>query len=183
MSERYKECARCGSEFVLRVESCLDCGGPLTEVDPRMATAGSSPAEAPPPAEVDEPALGRGDEPTLVCREPLQDVRELASLLDDAGIRCDLLAPEPGDAQKRYSLFAAAADLPAAREIQRRYFATLVPEAASLVDLDVDGCPACGTPRAAGAVECPECGLTIGFAPEELEAMGGDDEDDEAARS
>ena len=183
MSEGFKVCERCGSEFVPRVESCLDCGGPLTEVDPRMTTPPlRRPPKPPPPAGEDNPlVLRRADDPTALCKEPLPYVQGLTRKLRAAGIRHDVLAPDRKDGQQKYGVFVAAVDFPAADEIHRRHFVELVPEAVGFVDLDAGGCPACGTPPAPGAVECSECGLTIGFDEEDLEEIlaDGDDEDED----
>lgn len=183
MSEGFKVCERCGSEFVPRVESCLDCGGPLTEIDPRMTTPPlrRPAATPPPPAEENPLMLRRADDPTSLCNEPLPYVQGLTRKLREAGIRHDVLAPEPKDGQKKYGVYVAKADFPAANEIHRRHFVELVPEAVGFVDLDGGGCPACGTPSAPGAAECPECGLAIGFGEEDLEEIlaGGDEEDED----
>lgn len=188
MSERYKLCEGCGSEFQLRLEACLDCGGPLVEVDPRM---GPPPRRRepppPPPPEAIEPTAPAGsaftpaDRPfPLRVAEPAH-IEALAERMDDAGIRSQV-APE-GDCRAgckiRWALWVAEADRDAAAAVDRRHLASLVPDGDSFVDLDGDGCPACGAARAPGAVECAECGLTLDFAPDELDEVSQDEDPQE----
>lgn len=184
MNERYKVCERCGTEYQPRVETCLDCGGPLIEVDPRMTTPPRRDRQPPPPPpETPALILTAADRPVAVRAEEPSYVGPLAEEIRAAGIRCDVL-PE-GDCRSgcriRWVLFVAEADLPAAAAIDRRLLAAAVPDAETYVDLDSEGCPACGATPPAGAVECGECGLILGFAPEDLEGPGEDEEPPEKA--
>lgn len=177
MSERFKLCDRCGSEYVWTMESCIDCGGPLTEVDPRMTTA---PRREPPPPPRVRTAQGftAADEPLPLREAELALAQPLAERLRAAGIPCEMVAPGDcpgGSCSTKYTVFVRAADADAAEAIDRQVLAEVVPEAASFVDLDTVGCPACGAPRTAGAVECADCGLTIDFGPEDLEELAEDD--------
>lgn len=169
MSERFKVCERCGSEFVPAVESCIDCGGPLVEVDTRMTTAPRESREPPPPPDLNTSPLCAADDPSLVREEDVSYIQPLAKRLRAAGIRCDVNQNCKKGCSGRVALWVPAADLAPAVAIDRELFAILVPDAASFVDLDGDGCPACGTPRGAGQVDCAECGLALGFGPEEAE--------------
>lgn len=168
MSERYKLCERCRSEFVPAVESCIDCGGPLVEVDPRMTGAPRESRQPPPPPDLTAPALAAADEPSLVREEDVSYIQPLAKRLRAAGIRCEVNQNCKKGCSGRVALWVPAADLAAAAALDREHFAALVPDA-SFVDLDGEGCPACGTPLSAGQVDCAECGLTLGFGPEEAE--------------
>lgn len=170
MSGRFKLCERCGSEFVPAMESCIDCGGPLVEVDPRMTTEPGESRRPASPAETTPPPLTAADEPRLVREEDVSYVQPLAKRLRAAGIRCEVNQDcKKGCAGGRVALWVPAADLAAAAALDREHFADLVPDAASFVDLDGEGCPACDTPRIPGGVDCAECGLTLGFGPEEAE--------------
>lgn len=190
MSESYKLCERCGSDFQRWVEACLDCGGPLVEVDPRMTTPPrvdrpSRRGRGGPSAEREEPALAltAADQPTLLRSATLDYLGPLQASLGAAGVRCDVI-PEDDcgkvSCQSRCFLYVAAADLDRATAIDRQHFAAAVPDADSLVDLDGESCPACGTPKSAGTVECAECGLALGFGPEDLDDLAAD-EDEEIA--
>lgn len=166
MSEPFKRCERCGSEFVPAVSSCIDCGGALVEVDPRMTTAPQGAGE-PPPGRATT-LLTAADQPSLVREEDVSYIQPLAKRLRAAGIRCDVNQNCKKGCAGRVALWVPAADLEAAAAIDREHFADLVPDA-SFVDLDGDGCPACGTPRSPGQVDCADCGLTLDFGPEEAE--------------
>ena len=182
MSERYKVCERCGSEFQPRVEACLDCGGPLVEVDPRMTTP-PRPRDEPPAPNAPEPILTAADRPVALRVEEPGYIAPLAERLRASGLRCDVI-PE-GDCRSgcriRWALWVAEADLAAAAAIDRQHLALVVPEAESFVDLDGEGCPACGASRSPGAVECGECGLTLDFQPEDLEEPPESEEQQEKA--
>lgn len=180
MSERYKLCESCGSEFQSRVEACIDCGGPLVEVDLRMTTSPRPRREAPPPppAETAERVLAAADRPLALRVEEPGYIGPLAERVRAAGIRCDVI-PE-GDCRSgcriRWALWVAEADRDAAATIDRQHLASVVPDAESFVDLDAEGCPACGAARSPGAAECGECGLTLDFAPEDLEGLAEDED-------
>lgn len=178
MSERFKRCERCGSDYVWTMESCIDCGGPLTEVDPRMSTPPRGRREPPPPPDL-RPAqvFTAADQPFVLRQEELPYVQVLAERLRGAGIRYAVLPPDTSreGGSTKYSVHVATDDFDAALAVDRQVFAELVPEFETLVDLDTDGCPACGTPRSPGAVDCAECGLTIEYGPEELEELAQDE--------
>lgn len=210
MSERYKRCESCGSEFQLRVEACLDCGGPLEEIDPRMITPPRGPdrddeevsdlltgvalaalshlvglppflrlflrREESAPRTAPARVLTAADRPFALRVAQPDDIEPLAERLRAAGLRCEVV-PE-GDCRSgckiRWAVWVAEADRAAASAIERQHLASLVPDADRFVDLEGDGCPACGAPRLAGTVECGECGLALDFAPEDPDELAVD---------
>jgi hypothetical protein len=184
MSERFKLCTRCGSEYVWTMESCIDCGGPLTEVDPRMTTPPRGRREPSPLTDL-RPAhvFTAADEPLVLRQEELPYVQALAERLRAAGIPYEVFAPDDcrGGCSTKYSVLVGTADFVAAAAVDRQVLAELVPDAETFVDLDTAGCPACGTPRIPGAVDCADCGLSIDFGPADLEELA-QDEDEERER-
>lgn len=178
MSERFKRCERCSSEYVWTMESCVDCGGPLAEVDPRMTTPPRGRREPPPPPDLGSPHhFTAADEPFVLRQEELPHVEVLAERLRAAGIPCEVYAPDDcrGGCSTKYSVLVRKADFVEAATVDRQVLAELVPDAETFVDLDTDGCPACGTPRVPGAVDCADCGLSIDFGPEDLEELAQDE--------
>jgi hypothetical protein len=165
MGERYKLCRECGSEFVAAVETCIDCGGPLEE-----AVLGAEEAMTAPPA-----GSLAAEEPMAPLREGEPGfLRDLAERLAIAGVPHRLAVH--GDCttgcRTRYAVYVRPADWAAAMAVDRAFYAAAVPGGDGAVELDGDGCPACGTSLAPGAVECPECGLMVG-GPGEADEVAG----------
>jgi hypothetical protein len=143
-------CVDCGEEYRPDITTCADCGGQLE--DRHDGTPGTSavPAEA---------ALEDDESPEADFTESVQhaekatDLTKSADQLVESGIPFRL-RPATGSG---YRLLVTA------KERDR---------ALGVLGLLADGegdpgegpraCPACETRVEAGAVECPECGLTVG---------------------
>jgi hypothetical protein len=162
MGERFKVCRSCGSEFVARVEACLDCGGPLEEVVAGGAADVGAPAAAPPEDEATTPL--REGEPAFL--------RDLAERLTAAGVphRLAVSGDCTSGCRTRYAVYVRPADRAAALEVDRAFYAAAVPDGDRAVALDAEGCPACGAAQPPAVVECPECGLVLGDPGEAGEA-------------
>src|SRR5687767_5471862 len=83
--ELFKVCPECGSEFVARVDACIDCGGPLVWADQRaleMQAMSASPVSPPaePPGEIPEDAVP-------IRQASLSWIDHLARTLSDRGIQ------------------------------------------------------------------------------------------------
>ena len=144
-------CVECGEEYRPGIAVCADCGGALEDRDENAVASGGAGG-----ASGDD--VGDADEEVLTASVLHA---ERASLLTGAA---DRLAAEkvaflirPGAHNVGYDLRVADDDRERALDI--------------LGLRGVEGrageCPACSTPLVADAVECPECGLTVGDEPED----------------
>lgn len=120
----------------------------------------------------------------LLTRSDYPRVRELMTLLEEAGLRAHMeRVPAAGEQEVRqpqWNLYVPGEEVERAGQVLGRDWRDLLGDDEALeaarrgaqgVDLDAGGeitCPACGhafVPGGGGAVECPECGLGLG-APE-----------------
>jgi predicted RNA-binding Zn-ribbon protein involved in translation (DUF1610 family) len=169
--ELFKVCPQCGSEFVPRIETCVDCGSPLVWADQRvleMQQAGAAPADS--SDELPEDAVA-------IRQASLSWIDHLARALSDRGIQPFIreeVTPDPDPASSRrlgsfgqgwyYTLYVRSEDLDLAEEIDKEVYALEVPGGRSpKVDVAA-GCPACGAFLRSSEAACPSCGLEI---PEE----------------
>lgn len=160
----YKVCPECRVEHVRSATRCIDCDVELVE-----------PGALPEEAEEEEPAdLPPASELTCVRVAPLPWIRSLSDALEQQGVahRVEGATPEDapegqsaavfGDA-RLFGLYVPEPDAGAARELDSRIAALVLPDgAAPLEEGEEEICPACSTPLAADAVECPDCGLVLG---------------------
>jgi hypothetical protein len=128
----------------------------------------------------------------LVTRSGYASVREMMALLEGEGVRAEMEKVPPARPEEKiqplWNLYVPEADVPKAATFLRKDWADLLqdPDAAAAaargqegIDVDAGGevtCPACGHrfTLAAGAAECPECGLGLGApsnaAPDEAQS-------------
>jgi hypothetical protein len=161
--EREKYCPQCGVPHQAWATRCADCDCALSYERP-VRRDPVRPAELPPAREL--ACLRTGDP---------WHVRELAEALQEAGISCriDSFPPEapltgPGlsargrgapEGATKLGVYVAHADAAAGQRIERELLASRMAGAPEGAASDADGCPACGSPLAPTATECPECGL------------------------
>ena len=153
-----KICVDCGEEYRPEVAVCADCGGRLEETSDDAPRA--KPGPRPPEATEGEADLEGEAEFTdaLAYTDRAGDLRADADRLVEAGIDFRIRPSQPTG----YRLLVAAED----RERALAAIGMLVePESA---DADVKSCPACGTALSGDAVDCPECGLQVGFQADEI---------------
>jgi hypothetical protein len=149
-------CPVCATEFRPEIERCSDCGGPLE----RQLEASEPGAVAPPP---EEPLLPPGTYLPFAETTDSEALDAFAVRLSQAGIPFVVVADVASRAhgfglkvrirtEDRYSAWALKGDdLPVVRGTAN----------------DLLTCPACGTARIAGSIECPECTLVLGGDSEE----------------
>jgi hypothetical protein len=159
---QFKVCPECRVEYRPDAEVCADCRVPLVH------------AEAAPPEETLEDfppatqlacvrvapvawmeALARG------LQERGVTLRVERALAEDAppGQRADIF----GDIAQLFGLYVRSEDLELARELDASIAAQLVPEESeALEEGETESCPACGTALSADALECGDCGLSLG---------------------
>lgn len=157
----YKVCPECGVEHVRSATRCADCDVEL--VWPGELSAEEEPVDLPPASEL-----------ACVRVAPLAWIRALSDGLAQRGVahRVEAAteddAPEGqsaavfGDAQL-FGLYVEEQSSAEARELDSRIADQVLPgEAPSLEEGEEAACPACSTPLAPDAVECPDCGLVLG---------------------
>ena len=161
MSHDVKLCPECGDEYTLAATDCADCRVPL--VSPDEIEAHVPLEDFPMTSELECVRIG-----------PLVWTRALSSALEQADIRHrvepDTRSEADGGIDK--NLFDGAAvfgtwvrskDLAAANEVDKVVFAHVEGEREDAPQADNDEvCPACQTPIALDALECPDCGLQFG---------------------
>lgn len=166
--ELVKLCPRCGSEFQMKVESCLDCGATLV-----IGVEGQGAA--------DMPEAGRAEELPVVPRDavrlraaPPVWIGRLSEDLDDAGIRHWVSPPEW---RRDPSLFVLPSDLEAALRIDQERYAMEMPDVRGEEprpqrtarpsrrgpsdQLDLKVCPSCGGEYQLWAEKCADCGVPL----------------------
>lgn len=174
--ELFKVCPQCGSEFVPRVDACVDCGSALVWADQRVLEMRQAISPASPPEETSG-ELPEDAQPIRLADLPWID--RLARALSDRGIQPFIREeaepnPDPASAARWgtfgqgwfYTLYVRAQDVELAEEIDREVYAREMPETGR-ADADVTtACPACGGFLRSSDTACPSCGLEI---PDEAE--------------
>lgn len=157
-----RRCRACGEEYRPEIATCVECGGPLEDVDDELV-----PFEARPRAEVAEPSIRKPPEGYVsvhVTRE-VRDIDAFVERLDAAEIPFHVqdAQGERGHSASTYSVMVPEAQaLPA-----RRAIAPLLGMDPEDVEREFDPeqgygqCPACSSQIPPRAATCPECGLTI----------------------
>ncbi len=164
-----KLCPRCGGEFQMWVERCLDCDVVLV-----LGLEGQG-------AEFERRTESAEEEPeipldSLLLRTAEVDwIRRLSEDLDEAGIRHWVTAPEW---RRNPSLYVMPSDEEAAARIDQARYVIEVPEVAaeearprpqakarrpgpSADDLDVKVCPSCGGEYQLRVQTCVDCGVPL----------------------
>jgi hypothetical protein len=152
-------CPQCGEEYLATTRECADCGVPLGV---------GAPAAQPEPEPVDE--LPPVSELTNLRTGSLGVVQGLSEMLMEAGIthRIEAVAPDDPGQRRRgdslpYGVYVRAADEERAAAVDRAFMRRIMPDLPEDAGAPVaeGGCPACGTPVASDARECPDCGLAL----------------------
>jgi ribosomal protein L40E len=166
-NDQVKLCPRCGSEFQMWVERCLDCDTPLVASMPLPDGAGPVVA----PEEPDEPAVP--PDCVHLRTAAVAWIRNLSEDLDDAGIRHWVTPPAW---RRDPSLYVLPSDQEAALQVDRARYAIEVPEVASedvapppfrvrrrepSDALDVKICPSCGGEYQLRVETCVDCGVPL----------------------
>jgi hypothetical protein len=141
-------CVDCGEEYRPEIVACADCGGRLEDRD---GTAERPSAPAAEPVADDNPEAEFTH--TVFHAEKATDLTGPADRLIEAGIPFRL-RPARGAG---YRLLVTAEDSDRSLAVLG-----LVADRAPGDGDAVRPCPACETPVAGGAAECPECGLAVG---------------------
>lgn len=146
-------CPDCHEEYLTHVTICVDCGAELVPREEGQQ----------PPDQADQiGGLPRGHYEPILHVDRAVELEELVGNLAAAGVPARV---QPSQRGQGFVLGVRAEDQEAAREILGHLTAA---EPAATDDAAFDAqhgyrrCPACDTPLAAGAQECPECGLTVG---------------------
>ena len=145
-------CVECGEEYRPDIVACADCGGQLEdrhEDGDRTVVAQPAGSAPGPDAAFTE---------TVSQAKAATDLTADADSLIEAGLEVRVRpVPEGG-----YRLLVTAPDLERALSI----LGLLAEEGAPSAEGTAQSCPACGVAVRPGVVECPECGLGLGDAPE-----------------
>lgn len=173
--EPIKICSSCGAEYSLMAQVCADCGGKL--VSPQEYETRFVP-------------LTEEEELVLVREGSAAYLKELSAHMTKRGVRASivLLGGKPGTCPSAvsYGLYVETADADAAKEIARAHWIKGAPDHAATFEYaeqELQGtCPACSTALPERAIECPKCGLVVGFDEEaatcpDCDAAVGDDVD------
>jgi len=148
-------CPDCGTEYFDHVDRCADCGTALLTSEGMRALQ-----------EERKQCMEKIVENAVAVREgDLSWIDQLYHVLIDAGIPCTVTADagcKKGCCGNPYKLLVSSGDEEAAAARIEEYFRKIHPEfESSDTMLDRGKCPACASPVDAGAIECPECGLTL----------------------
>jgi predicted amidophosphoribosyltransferase len=163
-----KRCPRCGSEYQLWVERCLDCDEPLVH-----GREGEGTAIAEPKLELDE--LAYPNECVHLRTAPPAWIGQLSEDLDEAGIRHWVSPPKW---RSDPSLYVLPADLEAAQAIDQQRYAMEMPDLTHEMDQEarigrpprrktaeydpeVKVCPSCGDEYQLWAEKCADCGVPL----------------------
>jgi predicted RNA-binding Zn-ribbon protein involved in translation (DUF1610 family) len=159
-------CPDCGEEFRPEIVRCSDCGAllrdrledDLTEVADGTGLDGSAPgATASAPVEIRRRSLYSSNR--------IREIQPLAERLGSSGT--PFWVESAGDS---WTVLVAEADEEHGRAILAEVLgAPESPSPAFDPEAGYAACPACGHALESRAVECPECGLAVGAAPEEGE--------------
>jgi predicted RNA-binding Zn-ribbon protein involved in translation (DUF1610 family) len=148
-------CPECGEEFRPEIVRCSDCGATLED---RWDDEGASSNAAPPSAVAPPPEEAAGTYVPIYVSERAADLEPFAERLGKAGLPFQVKTAGGsfallGREEDRERLVAALGDLLGDAPLL------------SAKDEPFAGyarCPACDHELAAGAIECPECGLAVG---------------------
>jgi hypothetical protein len=155
--EVVKVCRDCGEEYRPDVLRCADCGGELEVRYEEERASWAGPRKAGPAPDARPP----GDYQPIAGSGLASELTPLADRLVEAGIPF-YLRPRPsaaGEGASGYEIRVRQEEREAAlREIEALTERTAEPAPNGEAPL----CPACGHALAAGAAECPDCGLAIG---------------------
>jgi hypothetical protein len=172
-------CPECFGEYRLGIERCADCGIVLVfpedvpsltegEIDfdeevVREVTVANTPDQLPIVGPLH--ALPASDDLVCVCCRLQQYFPKLSLALDEAGIP-HRFEPAPfGLREERIGcLYVRPEDGDAAAAVDDGLGGVIFEDAPDLRD-ELAACPACGTPRAPGAIVCGNCELQLGFGP------------------
>jgi len=148
---------------------CAECDVEVPANQRYCGTCGSLPTD--PPLPDDPPPTGL--ELALVRIGAVSDIRSLSIRLRAAGIQHwimrdpsdDSIANVKGDYGRGVvvNLVVGVRDLERAVQIREEDLRATLPDipAGFSFDADGDGCPACGAPLAAEAMECRDCGISF----------------------
>ncbi len=185
-SDLVKICPQCGSEFQLRVETCLDCGTALVHGLEGQGAGIAEMAGMAGTAGITGVPQGTQEEPTEISSEhvflrtaPVSWIRRLSEDLDEAGIGHLIRPPESG---RDPIVYVLPSDLAAAARVDRARYAIEVPEvgageglprtprtpvrrsptrAPSSDDHDLKLCPSCGGEYQLWVEKCADCGVPL----------------------
>lgn len=158
----YRVCPACRTEYTRMATRCADCDVELVHAD--VVAEEDAQVEDLPPAS----AL------RCVRVAPIAWIRALSEGLQHGGVphRVEPAGADDAPEGQRveafgnvqlFGLYVREADTDAAREIDGSIAARILPEEApALAEGEEDACPACATPLAPDATECPDCGLGFG---------------------
>src|SRR4030067_2170285 len=156
-----KICPNCEIEYLPHIEKCADCGAVLLlHEEHRQAQ------------EEKKRLMAKAIENTAVVREgDLKWLGKLYDVLIDAGIPCTVISDagcKKSCCSNKCRLIVSTEDIERAQERVAEYYMEIHPELRASNELLSQGkCPACGSPGAAGADECSDCGLTLVIIEEE----------------
>lgn len=161
MSHEYKVCPSCRDEFTLVATACAACGVDLV-----------APGDLPDEEEEIPEAFPEISELACVRVGPLPWTRALSDTLTAAGIghrvERDTRSEEEGGVGRGkfggedvYGTWVRPEELDAASELDAVIFAQFEPDREAEASGE-EACPACATPLAVDAIECPDCGLRFG---------------------
>ena len=158
----YKICPECGTEYRPMATRCADCDVELVHRE-SLAQAIAERDHFPEISELE-----------CIRVAPIEWVQGLSNALQERGVghrvgpATSADAPEGqrpdlfGDAQL-FGLYVLPDDAATARELDGSIAGRILPEEApELAEGEEEACPACGTPLAAHATECSDCGLSFG---------------------
>jgi hypothetical protein len=157
--EVVKVCRECREEYRPEILRCADCGGELEvryEAErgswPAAEQAGPAPDPRPP-----------GDYQPIAWSGLAADLTALADRLVEADIPF-YLRPRPSEAGAGSAGYEISVRQEEREAALRELAAGTPPDqaVAAAPSSEAQLCPACGHALAAGAVECPDCGLAVG---------------------
>lgn len=150
-----KICPECSTEYFAHIETCADCGAVLL-----------TPEELKKVEEEKKRCMEKIIKDPVAVREgDLPWIDQLYDILIDAGISCMVTADtgcKKGCCGHPYQLLVSSGDAEAASARIEDHFRNIHPELESSQNMLSQGnCPACTSPVEPGALECPDCGLTL----------------------
>jgi hypothetical protein len=165
-------CRQCDEEYRPEIAVCADCGAELVDADDEGAPASAAAGHA--ATEGVEP-----EQPLYAAGSP-RDLTALADELVRAGLPFRLASAAERDPDRRgYDLRVPLSAVEAAQRVLAPLVAAdlgrlyvEIPVLVGLPEVDdeaepLSSCPACETPLAEEALECPACGLAVGPVDEQ----------------